>query len=115
MHRLNTPKKETFKISSYDKDKESPYLYEVEGERILINGFECFIFIEEDIQEGIYEGEVVEYYNISHLPTGMRMASNLSKEEAIRKATFNATKYQECIEKGIEKIKELNLGYPINI
>ncbi len=115
MYRLKIPQQEKFKIISLNKETHKVELDEVSGERISIEGLACFIFIDEEIQEGIYEGEVIEWYNISHLNTGMRVAYGLSKNEAISTAKLKCAKFPECIEKGIETIKGLNIGYPINI
>ena len=86
---------EKLKLSSQNADG-TIYHQEVDAERIMIKDLECFIFIDpEETEQGEVKG-----YNVSHLETGMRMASDLSKEWAIKKATTNYEKYPECIEKG---------------
>jgi hypothetical protein len=101
---------EKFRLSSRDKD-DNIYHQEVEGERIIINDLEAFVFRYNDYD---YEGEEIEGWNVSHLETGMRMASDLYKENAIAKAKTNYEKYPECIEKGRQLCIEKGIALPVN-
>lgn len=101
---------EKLKISSQDKDGVISFT-EFEGERIMINDLECFVFEEEDYD---YEGELIGGWNVSHLETGMRMASDLDREYAIRKAKANYEKWPECIEKGRQICIEKGIVLPVN-
>lgn len=101
---------EKFKLSSQDKDGKI-YHDEVDGERIMINDLEAFVFQENDYD---YEGEEIEGWNVSHLETGMRMASDLDKQYAIEKAKRNYEKYPEYIEKGRQICRDKGIVLPVN-
>lgn len=101
---------EKFRLSQKDEDG-NIYHDEVEGERIMINDLEAFVFRDNDYD---YEGEEIEGWNVSHLETGMRMSSDLSKEYAIKKAKSNYEKYPECIEKGRQICKDKGIVLPVN-
>lgn len=101
---------EKFKLSSQDKDG-NVFHNEVEGERIMINDLEAFVFQENDYD---FEGELIEGWNVSHLETGMRMASDLDKEWAIKKAKSNYEKYPECLEKGRQICRDKGIVLPVN-
>jgi hypothetical protein len=101
---------EKFKLSSQDKDG-NVYHDEVQGERIMINDLEAFVFRDVDYD---YEGEEIEGWNVSHLETGMRMASDLDKEYAIKKAKANYEKYPEYIEKGRQICRDKGIVLPVN-
>lgn len=101
---------EKFKLSSQDKN-DNVYHDEVQGERIMINDLEAFIFQDNDYD---YEGGEIEVWNVSHLETGMRMASDLDKQYAIEKAKRNYEKYPECIEKGRKICIDKGIILPVN-
>ena len=101
---------EKFRLSSKDKEG-NIYHEEVEGEIVMINDLEAFVFRDNDFD---YDGEEIEGWNVSHLETGMRMASDLYKENAIKKAKNNYEKYPECIEKGRQICIEKGIVLPVN-
>lgn len=77
---------------------------EVEGERITIGKEKAFIFYTD-----------FHKWNVSHLETGMRMASNADRDQAIKDAEHKAIKYPEAIEKGRDICKSLGIILPVNI
>lgn len=83
------------------------YYKQVKGERVLINGLPCFIFLER--QEGFKE------YNVSHIETGMHVASDLSYEKAIDKATFNYERRPEAVEAGRKQLTSRGITMPVNV
>jgi hypothetical protein len=101
---------EKFKLSLQDKYG-NVYHDQVQGERIMINDLEAFVFQDNDYD---LEGELIEGWNVSHLETGMRMASDLNKKWAIKKAKFNYEKYPECIEKGRQICIDKGIVLPVN-
>jgi len=104
--------KETFKTSNVNTVTKDCFHENVLGDRIVIAGFPAFVFKEIDHD---YDGEEIEGWNVSHLETGMRMSGDLSKQEAIRKAEHNCTKYPEAIEKGRQICIEHGIVLPVNI
>jgi len=87
---------------------------EVQGERLTIEGIECFMFYDpEETDQGIIEG-----YNISHLETGMRICNGFTKEDAIKNAKniliTHKDKVQKVIETGRQRIKDLGGIIPVN-
>jgi len=99
-----------FKIPVQNTITKENSIREVVGEHILIGDLNCFIFIDpEETPQGTVEG-----WNISELQTGMRMASDLSKERCIEKATYNYTTWPQCIQKGFEIMSEQGFEIPLN-
>ncbi len=83
-----------------------------EGERITIQGVECFIHTKID---DTFHG-LVDYYFVSHLETGHYISYDLDRKTAIKKATTklkkNKDKYLEVINKAKEEHPRIK--FPIN-
>lgn len=103
---------ENFKITIDSPDKERGIYYDtVEGERVQIGTEACFVFEEcEETEHGTVCG-----YNVSHMETGMRIYSHLSKFVAIEMAKSRVAKYPEYIEKGRDICRSLNIQLPVNV
>ena len=101
---------EKFKLSS--KENGQIVYDEVEGERITVGGVEAFIF-KQDIED--FEGDTVDGWNISHLETGMKIASDFDRQCTIDKAVSNCEKYPEAIERGRQICIELGITLPVNV
>lgn len=102
--------KEEFKITKFNILTENIEFETVVGERILINKIPCFIFTEEEeTEQGIVEG-----YNISHIQTGLRICSDISRNECIKKATIGLKINSLQIKKSIKKLSQFKMILPVN-
>jgi hypothetical protein len=82
-----------------------------EGERITIEGVECFIHTKID---ETFHG-LIDYYFISHLETGHYICYDLDKDAAIKKAG-EKLKDKDLLKKVLERTKkETNFKYPVNL
>ena len=101
---------ETFKISKIGKDSVVS-TEDVQGERITIANVQAFIFKEEEVDD---DWGGLDYWNCSHLETGMRMASGFDKDIVISEATRKLNQYPETIEKGRQILISKGITLPIN-
>ena len=101
---------EKFKLSEKAENGLIHTSKEVDAERIMIKDLECFIFIDpEETNQGMVEG-----WNVSHLETGMRIASDLSREMAIKKAISGYEKSPNSIENARKFLSENGIALPVN-
>lgn len=78
-------------------------------EKIKILDQDAFVFIERDEP---FMG--IDYYNVTHWHTGMRMAQHPEKEHAIKVAEINAKTKPQAIANGIELLRLAGIKYPVN-
>lgn len=103
-------KMEKFNIVNQCRKTEKWYTDEVQGERININGLDCFIFEEiEDTEQG-----EVHWFNISDLKSGAKISHGLSREQAVEKATkiVDLSKYESAYKKQTGKV--VGVKFPVN-
>jgi hypothetical protein len=105
------------KLLTTGRDAEGKiYHKEVDAERAMIMGVECFIFNGvQDVKGRLLDYHIsINYCAIYHLETGMRISCEFKKQSAIDMAISNLEKYPHYVEEVRKYCDMIGVNLPVN-
>jgi len=96
--------------SNYNILIDFSHFREVAATRITIEGYDCFVHIEQEVE---LESDV-DWFVVSHLQTGMKIAHGLSRDLAIKEAERKLSSGAAAVNQAIKQVKDSDLPYPAN-